>query len=155
MYNNRYTSQEQCIMSPTLCRTIDTLVQSSVSLVLLFCRATNKVAQSSVLLVFPISWSGSRYSDQGPCVASPTFLELLIRWSRDYRNDRMTAMIIVVGYSNNFSPITSFLKFLGTISNWCDVTDIMFVCLTEFEILWSGLVSYESTVCDLMCSSNL
>ena len=31
----------------------------------------------------------------------------------------------------------------------------MFIGLSEFGILWADLVSYESTVCSLMYSSNL
>ena len=35
-----YTSRDHCVVSPTLCRAMDTLVKTSVSLVLPFCRAT-------------------------------------------------------------------------------------------------------------------
>ena len=31
LLDNRYTSRDQCIVSPTLCRTIDTVVTTSVS----------------------------------------------------------------------------------------------------------------------------
>ena len=67
------------MVSPTFCRTIDTLVKISVSLVLLFYRATNIVVQSDALLVLSMQ-----------CVVSLTFLRLLIRYSKDYRNDRIT-----------------------------------------------------------------
>ena len=135
LQDNQHTSRDQCIVSPTLCRTIDTLVESNVSLFLLFVGLSIHqsrsafhqsyffvglpfpVVQSSVSIVLPLSQSDSRYSDQEPCVGSTTILGLLIRWPSDYRNDRTTAMAILVGYFNDFSLITSCLAFLGTISN--------------------------------------
>ena len=36
MQDYRYTNQVQCIVSPTFCRTIDTVVETSVSLALHF-----------------------------------------------------------------------------------------------------------------------
>ena len=71
---------------------------SGVSLVLLFCRATNTVVQSNASLVL-LLWD-SRYIDQEQCVVSHTCLGLLIRWSRNYRKDRTTVMIIAFDYSN-------------------------------------------------------
>ena len=121
------------------------------SLVLIFCRATNTVVQSSVLLALTL-WN-SRYNDQEQRVTSLTFLGLLIRCSSDYQNDSITGMTIPTDYSYDCSLITSSLVFLGTFSNWCDVTDIMFACLWEFGIFWSyGLVSYESIVCSWFVS---
>ena len=79
-------------------------------------------------------------------------------WSvgwRDYQSDRTTAVTNLVGYSNDFFPITSCLTFLGTIPNWCNVTDIMFVCFSEFGVLRASLISCKSAMCSLMCSSNL
>ena len=104
------------LSSPTLCRTIDTLVKTSLSLVLLF-------------------------------------VGLLILWSRYYQNDGIAAMTIPVDFSNCFSAITSCLVFLNTISTWRDMTDIMFICLWEFGILWTGLVSYESSTCRILFCS--
>ena len=151
--DNRHNSRDHCIVSPTFCKTIDTLVKTNVllvllyvglsilqsgavvSLVLFFVGLPVPIFQSTVIIVIPLSQSDSRYSDQEPRVVSPTFLGLLIRWSSDYRNDRITALTILVDYSNDFSLITNCLALLGTISNGCDLTDIIFVCLSEFEIL--------------------
>ena len=56
----------------------------------------------------------SRYSDQEQCLnVSSTFLGLLIRWLRDYRNDRITGMNILIDYSKDFSLITSCLALLA------------------------------------------
>ena len=42
MQDYRYASREQCVVGSTFCRTINALVKISVSLALLFCRATSK-----------------------------------------------------------------------------------------------------------------
>ena len=96
--------QDQFVVSPTFCRDIDTLVETSMSVGLLFCRATNIAAQSSVSLALPLL--NSQYSNQEQFVVSSTFLGLLMSWSRDYRNDRQLVIgeVIVIsnwyGYSN-------------------------------------------------------
>ena len=109
--------------APALYRTIDILVETSVSIVLLFVALS---IHQSKFVGLPIQQSGAvylqsyplqdfLYSDQEACIVSATFLGLLIRWSRDYQNNRITAMTIPVDYSKDFSPITSCLAFLGTI----------------------------------------
>ena len=140
MYDYRYTSQGQCIVISNLCRTINTRQDQCVS------SPTHTVVSRSVLLVLPyvrlpIQWS------RAVC-RQPYFLRLLIRWSRDYRNDRATCITIPIDYSNDFSPINSCLAFLGTIFTWRDVTDIMFVC---FFIRARDLVSRPNRLCVVWC----
>ena len=72
------------------------------------------------------------------------FLTQKILWTFTERQDQNLILV----FSNC-------LGFLDNISAWCDVANIMLLCLSEFQILWGGVVCYESTVCSLMFSSNV
>ena len=46
MWDYRYTSQDQCIVGPTFCRTNDTVVETSVLLVILFVGLRRKLQKA-------------------------------------------------------------------------------------------------------------
>ena len=106
----RYISRDQCMVTPTFCRAINTLVETIVLLVLLFVGLP--IHQSR-----PVC-SQSYFLQDSECHQSYFFVGLPIQQSRprNYRNNRVIGMTNPIDYSNDFSPITSCLAFLGTIS---------------------------------------
>ena len=93
-YDYQYSGQEQCRVSPTLCWTINTLVKSSVLLILLFYRTMDTLVKNSVLLALLLihqsravcNWSyflqDYRYTILEQCVISPSFCRTINRLAK-------------------------------------------------------------------------
>ena len=70
-----YRGQEQCVLSPTLFRTIDTLVKISVLVVLLFVGLL--IRWSRPVIHQSLFWQDYRHCDQDQCIVSSTFCRII------------------------------------------------------------------------------
>ena len=59
------------------------------------------------------------------------------------QHDTIEPQVWLFQLERSFSPIEVSLR-------WHDVAGIMFICLSEFGILWVGLFCYESIVCRMI-----